>query len=369
MTIWRRILDILTFMFGSVFNIALAVALVIAAYTVTVQAFDWGQNILVDDEVDTSAAVDVLIEIDAEYSLMGIARLLRENELVGNEWVFYLNATLNGSGNHFRPGMHLLNTGMTESQIMEELQVLREIPGDSPRITIVEGLTNWQIADVAATLGYFNARDFLYEIENGEFSHAFLHSVGERPNRLEGFLFPDTYYLPNNPVPRDLIIRMLDRFEDVFDAAMWMDIEVLSERLEMDLTIEDIIIVASILEREAPQRAERPALAALIYNRLAAGMPLEMISTVVYAANTRADLLTPADFAANSPYNTFNRTGLPVGPIANPGLNAILAALQPSFVDYLYKVVNDEEARSHYFTASRDAYLAAVSRYQTNDEE
>jgi len=276
---------------------------------------------------------------------------------------------LNGTGNHFRPGVHLLNTGMSDSTIMQELLTLREIPGDSPRITIVEGLTNWQIADVAATLGYFTAAEFLYEAENGLFSHAFLQGVGDMPNRLQGFLFPDTYYLPNNPVPRDLIIRMLDRFDEVFTPEMWIEVDLLGDRLEIDLSIEDIIIIASIIEREAVVRTERPQMAGLVYNRLAADMPLEMISTVVYATNTRHDLLTATDFQINSPYNTFNRIGLPEGPISNPGLNAIFAALHPANVDFLFKVINDPDTRSHFFTASHEAFLAAQVRYQEVDDE
>lgn len=369
MSIWKKVLDIINYLFGSLFNIALAVGLVIVAFTVTVRAFEWGENLLVDDETTSGSAVDVLIEIPEEYSVLNIARLLRDNDLVNNEWIFYLNSILNGTGNHFRPGTHMLNTGMSESTIMQELLTLREIPGDSPRITIVEGLTNWQIADVAATLGYFSAADFLYEVENGLFSHGFLHNVGDRPNRLEGFLFPDTYYLPNNPTPRDLIIRMLDRFDEVFTAEMWIETELLSERLEIDLSVEDIIIIASIIEREAVVRAERTQMAGLIYNRLVADMPLEMTSTVVYATNTRHDLLTNADFQVNSPYNTFNRVGLPEGPISNPGLNAIFAALNPANVDYIYKVINNAETRSHFFTASHEAYLATQQRYQEVDDE
>ena len=370
MSIWRRILDVANFMFGGLFNIAIAVVVIVAAYTITVWAFEYGQRVLLDDEASAAAEGEyVIVEIPEEASLLEIARILRENELVNNEWIFYLNSILGGSGNHFRHGLHRLNTGMSESEIMFELTVLRDIPTDSPRIMIMEGLTNWQIADLAATLGYFSARDFLYEAENGLFDSMFLQGVGERANRLEGFLFPDTYYLPQNPTPRDLIIRMLSRFGDVFTPEMWLEIDALNERLGMNLGIEDIITVASIIEREAVVREERPVVAAIIYNRLAAGMPLEMVSTVVYATNTRQDLLTAQDFQINSPYNTFNRPGLPVGPISNPGLNAIEAALNPARVDYLFKVVNDHSTRSHFFTASREAYDAAVIRYQVQADD
>lgn len=370
MPVWKKILNITNFLFGGLFNIALAVAVIVAAYFITVWAFDFGQNLLVEGyDYEEREIVEVIVEIPEEASLLDIARILREYQLINNEWIFFLNATLNGAGNHFRPGAHLLNSGMSEGAIMLELQTLREIPADSPRITVVEGLTNWQIADLASTLGYFTAAQFLDEVENGVFNHLFLQYLPERRNRLEGFLFPDTYYLPPNPTPRDLIIRMLNRFEYIFTAEMWLAIDALNDRLDMNLTVEDIIIVASIIEREAVVRDERPIVASIIYNRLAADMPLEMTTTVVYATNTRADLLTPADFLINSPYNTFNRTGLPIGPISNPGLNAILAALNPANTNFLYKVVNDPEVRSHFFTASREAYLEALARYRGSDED
>ena len=363
MSVWKKILNVANFLFGGLFNIAIAVAVIIAAYSITMWAFDFGQTIIVDDEYYERESVEVIVHIPDDASVLEIARLLREYELINNEWIFYLNATLNGSGRHFRSGLHLLNTGMSESVIMGELQVLREIPADSPRITIVEGLTNWQIAEVAATLGYFTAAEFRYEVENGIFAHAFLQYVPERANRLEGFLFPDTYYLPPNPTPRDLVIRMLNRFNYVFTPDLWLAIDVLNDRFGVELTIDDIIIIASIIEREAVVREERPIVAAIIFNRLMTGMPLEMVSTVVYATNTRLDLLTPAEFQSTSPYNTFTRTGLPVGPISNPGLNSILAALNPINTNFLYMVINDHDTRSHFFTASHEEYLAARVRY------
>lgn len=367
----KKILNVVNYIFGGLFNLALAVALVVGAYTVTIWAFDFGQQLVVDDEEEYRPLEYVIIEIPEDASPMDIARILRENELIGNEWLFYLNAVLNGSANHFLTGLSFeLNTGMSDSNIMHILQRIPEgLQADGTRIVVMEGLTNWQTADLAATLGHFTAAEFLYELEEGLHNNVFLRYIDERPNRLEGFLFPDTYDLPQNPTPRDLIVRMLARFDEVFTGEMWMRIEELSETLDMELTIEDIITVASIVEREAVVQSERPMVAAIIYNRLAAGMPLEMITTVVYATNTRAELLTPADFQMNSPYNTFNRQGLPIGPISNPGLNAINAALYPANVDYLFKVVNDREARSHYFTADRDAYLAARERYRLSGNE
>ncbi|MDR2183052.1 MAG: endolytic transglycosylase MltG [Clostridiales bacterium] len=362
----KKILNIVNYIFGSLFNLALAVTIIVVAYTVTIMAFDFGQTVFVDEDDYYSEPEYIIVEIPEDADGLEIAQILRENGLISSEWLFLLNARFNGSINHFLTGISFeLNTGMSESTIMDTLQRIPEgLQADGTRIVIMEGLTNRQTADFAATLGHFTADEFLYELQEGQFTNAFLRDIQERPNRLEGFLFPDTYDLPQNPAPRDLIVRMLARFDEIFTGEMWMRIEELSEIMGRELTIEDIVTIASIVEREATVQSERPAVAAIIYNRLAAGMPLEMITTVVYATNTRVDMLTPADFQINSPYNTFNRQGLPIGPISNPGLNAIMAALYPANVDYLYKVRNDAEEQTHYFTADRDAYLAAQERYR-----
>ena len=370
---FKKVLNVVNFIFGSLFNLALAITLIVVAYSVTIWAFDFGLAIFEAEDDGYRVQEYITIEIPEDASGMEIARILRENELISNEWLFHLNAVLNGSVNHFLTGISFeLNTGMSESTIMHTLQRIPQgLQADGTRIVVMEGLTNWQTADLAATLGHFTAEEFLYELEEGQFTNFFLLDIGDRPNRLEGFLFPDTYDLPQNPSPRDLIIRMLARFDEIFTGEMWARIEELSETMGMELTIEDIVIIASIVEREAVLQSERPLVAAMIYNRLAQGMPLEMVTTVVYATNTRVGMLTPLDFQVNSPYNTFNRYGLPIGAIANPSLNAISAALYPANVDYLFKVINDPETRSHYFTADREAYLAAQERYRfdTDDDE
>ncbi|MCL2573019.1 MAG: endolytic transglycosylase MltG [Defluviitaleaceae bacterium] len=367
----KKVLNVVNYIFGSLFNLAVAVALVIGAYTVTIWAFDFGQGVFGEDNYEYRELEYVTVEIPEDASGMDIARILREHELIGNEWMFHLNAVLNGSANHFLRGMTFeLNTGMNDSMIMHTLQRIPEgLQADGTRISIMEGLTNWQIADLAATLGHFTAQEFLYELEEGSFTNFFLRDIEDRPNRLEGFLFPDTYYLPQNPTPRDLIVRMLAQFGEIFTGEMLARIDELSEAFGMELTIEDIVIIASIVEREAVVQSDRPMVAAMIYNRLAAGMPLEMVTTVVYATNTRMDMLTAADFQVNSPYNTFNRHGLPIGPISNPGFNAINATLYPANVDYLFKVINDYETRSYYFTASHEDYIAAQERYRSDNIE
>jgi len=354
---WQRIINISNYLFGGLFNIGLAVGLIVVAYFVTTWAFGQGLDFFGSDDGLFRESREVVVEIPEEAGSRDIARILLYYELISNEWSFYLGAMLNGSSNHFLRGTFTLNTDMSESHLMEALQSTEYLHVEEGRIVVQEGLANWQIAGLAATLGYFTSAEFLYEAENGFFSHGFLVDITERANRLQGFLFPDTYNLPPNPVPRDLIVRQLGRFEEIYIESIQPRLPVLNEELGRTITLEQLIIIASIIEAEAVVSAERPLVASVIYNRLAANMPLEMISTVVYATNTRPDQLTAAQFQVNHPHNTFNRTGLPVGAITNPGLSSIEAALNPANTDYIYMAKRADG--SHFFTSDRAAYLAA----------
>jgi len=347
----KKILNYSNYLAGGLFNILLVVVIVIVGYLVATWAFDQ----FTPQDVTQRPFYEISIEIPEEATAFEAARILRENNLINNEWTFYLSSVLNGSSSHFLYGTFALNTHMSEPDLMEALQSMSFLKPDEGRIVIIEGLTNRQIAQLSATLGYFTAAEFLYEVENGFFNHEFLTGI----NRLEGFLFLDTYNLPPNPNPRDLIVRMLDRFEDVFGMEQQMQLEQLSNRMERSITLEELIIVASIVEAEAVLHEERPTVAAVIFNRLAAGMPLEMITTVVYATDTTASRLTAQHFASTSPYNTFNRTGLPLGPISNPGFSAIDAALNPSDVDYLFMLKLEDG--SHFFSNTQAAHDAAAA--------
>ncbi|MCL2353792.1 MAG: endolytic transglycosylase MltG [Defluviitaleaceae bacterium] len=351
----KKILNYSNYLAGGLFNILLVVVIVIVGYLVATWAFDQ----FTPQDVTQRPFYEISIEIPEEATALEAARILRENNLINNEWTFYLSSVLNGSSSHFLYGTFALNTHMSEPDLMEALQSMSFLKPDEGRIVIIEGLTNRQIAQLSATLGYFTAAEFLYEAENGFFNHEFLVGVGTRTNRLEGFLFPDTYNLPPNPSPRDLIVRMLDRFEGVFGMEQQIQLEQLSSQMGRNIALEELIIVASIVEAEAVLHEERPTVAAVIFNRLAAGMPLEMITTVVYATDTTASRLTAQHFASTSPYNTFNRVGLPVGPISNPSFSAIDAALNPANVDYLFMLKLEDG--SHFFSNTQAAHDAAAA--------
>ena len=362
---WRKVVDISNYLFGGLFNIGLAVGLIVVAFFVTTWAFDQGMSVFGDDNYIQGEPVEVIFSIPDDASPMDIARLLRDYELINNEIIFYFESRFNGSASHFiQGGTFALDSSMNRSQITQILQSPYFLINEEGQVRLLEGLTNRQIAGIAADLGYFTSAEFLHEAENGFFVHSFLEGITERENRLEGFLFPDTYNLPANPSPRDLIVRQLDRFAEVFnDNNLWADLAGMEAVVGWQPSLEQLVIIASIIEVEATVMAERPIVASVIYNRLRENMNLEMITTVVYATNRRADLLTTTDFGIASPYNTFNRAGLPIGAISNPGLSAFQAALSPASTNYLFMLKLEDG--SHIFTATREEHNVAQAALAT----
>lgn len=367
----KKVIDISNYLFGGLFNIGLAIALIVLAYFVTTWAFDQGMGFLAEDYTLTTEARDVVVEIPEGAGRRDIARILYENDLINNELMFYFESFFNGSANHFHHGIFSLNTAMPNSYLMFALSSLDYLHVEEGRLLVIEGLTNWQVAELAATMGYFTAADFLDEVENGTFVHGFLDDLEMGENPLQGFLFPATYNLPPNPVPRDLVVRMLDAFGDIFNQDMWGRLAQMHFQLGWQPNLQQLITVASIVEAETTiaNIHQRPLVASVIYNRLEAGMPLEMISTVVFATNTRQDMLTPTSFQHPSPYNTFNRLGLPLGPISNPGLSSIEAALSPANTNYLFMAELLDGSGGHFFTANQEEYLEFISQRDANNQE
>jgi UPF0755 protein len=174
---------------------------------------------------------------------------------------------------------------------------------------------------------------------------------------IEGFLFPATYEFTPQTTAKHLVAEQLAAFKERFATVN------LRYARSKNLTAYDVLIIASMIEKEAVVPAERPLIAAVIYNRLHARMPLGIDATIRYGLDIRGtESLTKAALASSSPYNTRRFPGLPPTPIANPGISSIRAAAHPAHVDYLY-FVRKPDKRHHFFTADEDAFLRKVCEY------
>ncbi len=227
-------------------------------------------------------------------------------------------------------------------------------------VTIPEGYTRSQIAGVAKDAGLKG--DYEKATDQAPRGFDIAKTGAPKDASLEGFLFPATYELEKGANVDALVKDQLSAFSDNIAQ---VDLKAAEKK---NLTMYDVVTIASMIEREVLVPKERPIVAAVIYNRLAQGMPLGIDATLRYDLDNFDKPLTESDLATDSPYNTRLVTGLPPTPIANPGLDSLKAAADPSDDNYLYYVVKPGTCGEHYFTDNYDDFLAASDKYNSARE-
>jgi UPF0755 protein len=239
---------------------------------------------------------------------------------------------------------------------MEEIMnLLIEGKAETVRFTIPEGYDIRRTTAKLSEEGLINAETFAKEIESGQFDYEFLKDTPAGPDRLEGYLFPETYEIFANANEHDIIDKMLYQFNKVFTEEYYTRAE------ELGMSVRDVITLASIIEREARVPEDRPVIASVFYNRMKIDMPLQSCATVQYILGEQKSRLTTKDTQIESPYNTYLHTGLPPGPIASPGADSIKAALYPADTDYLFFLAKGDGA--HVFSRTYDQFLKDKDKY------
>ena len=233
---------------------------------------------------------------------------------------------------------------------------LREklVTGDVAKyqVTITGGSTLFDIADVLGNMELADPADFLEEAT----SPALAGRMGIPGSTLEGYLFPDTYILVKDMTVEEITGVMVRRFRRKFTPEMEGKAE------ENGFTLKQIVTIASIIEKETGVEEEKPLVSSVIRNRLSLGMPLQMDPTVIYGLKKFGGNLTRKDLRKDHPYNTYRNQGLPPGPISNPGLASLIAAVEPADTDYLYFVSRNDG--SHRFSRTLREHNKAVMFYQ-----
>jgi peptidoglycan lytic transglycosylase G len=237
---------------------------------------------------------------------------------------------------------------------LEVLAVLRSPAAALHRVTIPEGSTLDQVAALLAGAGFGGSDEFLCVARNADF----LLKLDLPASGLEGYAFPDTYAFSWSMSPEQVLTAMVQRFHDQTAALE-------TRRRELGMSTPDVVIVASIIEREAAAPNERPLVSAVFQNRLRLGMPLQSDPTAVYGRDVHG-APTAADLTVDTPYNTYLHAGLPPGPICNPGRAALDAALNPAHVPYLYFVSRKDG--THAFSSTLEEHNRAVARFQRGGE-
>ena len=296
---------------------------------------------------------DVAIKFEYDLSSDEMADLLKDYGIIDYAFVFKLFTSIKEI-NYFKSGTYDLNSNMDYGQIISELR--REKMGDVVEITIPEGYTVRQIAELMEENRVCSIAEFMNTANTYDFSHSVLKDLPFRENRLEGYLFPDTYQFYVNEKTVSVINKMLNNFEKRYTDAM----RAITEKNGQ--TIDEILVMASLIEKEAKWASERTMIAGVIYNRLNAPdrfPKLQIDATLLYVTGHK-DKLTAEDLLIDSPYNTYLYEGLPPTAICNPGLNAILAAISPEANNYYYYVA-DPETGGHVFSRTLAEHNQAVA--------
>ena len=267
-------------------------------------------------------------------SAVTIASILKENELIRSEWVFGYYVNQNEYESQLKAGRHFIPSDATLSDVVDAL-VLGESAQRS--VTLLEGWTSWEMAEYLESMGLTTQDSFMECFVVCDFETDFIQA-----DDLEGYLYPDTYFVdPASYSNQAFIQRLLSTFESKISSDDWEAIEASGR------TLEEVIIMASIVEREERNPDEMPTVAGVLWSRHDSDHWLGADATVLYALGRTSGGLTAADLDNDSPYNTRKFRGLPPGPISNPGSASIEATIYPEESEYFY-YLHDAQGGIHY---------------------
>lgn len=324
--------------------------------------------------VDSGDTAEVEFDVPSGSSLSTVARNLEEAGLIHNHTVFKYMADFMGMGQKIQSGDYLLSRSMSATEILDQL-----LSGDgkplTTKITIIPG---WTVENIAAYLveqGILREQDeFLALCKTGESytGYYFIEEMMKTSNydqrlyALEGYLSPNTYEVYTDTTADAIIKRLLSQTEAAYQLAY-------DERAqEIGMTMDEVFTLASMIEKEA-KTADFAKVSAVFHNRLKAGMTLGSDVTVKYVSGSEKMSLSGEDLAVDSPYNTYQNKGLPLGPICNPSMSAVVAALYPDeqYVaqKMLYFCSTDPDSGELHFSKTLEEHEAAVAMYRPLWEE
>ncbi len=318
------------------------VALGVAAY----QAIRWAEGPVIPTEEHPPSQVVVIPD---GSTFQHVAVLLERERLIKSSPIFVLFGKSQSADRKVHAGEYELNPGMTPAEILSKLlngQVLLH------PLTIPEGLTLTQIADLVSQQGLTDREEFLRLAKDREF----IVSLGIKAETLEGYLYPNTYKFPRGIKAREVLVAMVEQLGQEVGP------DLLARMQELKMTMHEVLTLASVIEKETGSGSERQEISAVFHNRLKKHIPLQSDPTVIYGLPEFDGNLHKKDLSSPSPYNTYRVQGLPPGPIANPGIQAIRATLYPSDSRSLYFVSRNDG--THQFSATLIEHNKAVEKYQ-----
>jgi UPF0755 protein len=353
-----------------VLKLTLQALKVAAIATVALLTLFFSQRVF-DHYLNRSATADtnpVLFTIAPDESTDSVAARLHDLKLIQSPLYFKAKLRLRGTDTKLQPGPHNLREGMSVDEVIDSITVVfASRPGTPTIVAYVqfrtqEGWRTEQIAQLLLDKGLIKNKDEFYNALNDPSLTEEFDFLAGRPNgaKLDGYLFPDTYSVPLGTPVKQIIEQMLLDFDTRVPRNM-------RDQLPQGYTFYQVLTVASIIEREAAVDSERATIASVYYNRLRQNppMPLQADPTVQYVVGTDTDwwpMLQAGDLKRESSYNTYLHSGLPPGPICNPSLKSIVAALNPAQTDYLYFVAKGDG--THAFARTYEEHQANIQKYQ-----
>ena len=362
-------------------RVLLYVCCVLAA-SVLLAVFAWR---CADDVLSlTKQDAEVTVTIADGATISQIAKELKDKGLVRSETLFKLYCWASHAERTIEPGTYSLNSRYDYHALVSNM--VEASPDRSVvEITIPEGYECEDIFRLLEENGVCSYQDLASTAATYEFDYAFLQEIPYgSENRLEGYLFPDTYQFYMGDDPENVIDRFLRNFDNKFTSDLYDALDALNDRLaqrmrenafteteiaDAKLSLYDLITVASLVEKETARTSESATIASVIYNRLCSKLYpcLEIDATIQYALAERKEILSNADKGVLSPYNTYTNAGLPAGPIANPGMNSIRAALYPAETDYYFYALDTTGV--HHFSESYYEHQNFLNELAGKEEE
>ena len=326
----------------------LLILVLLVAVAVGYGFYFYNDNLTAVDEGKTK-----MITIEGGSSSDDIGAILLDNNLIKNLTVYKIYLRQSNLGNQLKAGDFEISDNLSLPEVVD-LIIQGENINKTTNFTVPEGLNVTEVGKLLSEKFEFTQEEFLTLTELVDIYRDSYEFLEDREIvTLEGFLYPNTYNVYLDSTADDIITIMLKGFDNIYQEHI--------KGNTGDKSVYEIVKMASVVEGEAQVDEERPIIASVFYNRIEIGMMLQSCATVQYALGEKKEKLYEEDLKVESLYNTYQHTGLPIGPINSPGLTSIKAALNPAETEYIYFLAKGDG--SHYFTDDYNDFLDAKAKY------
>ena len=348
----------------TVVSVALLISLTALAY--------WDYTVYMSHPISNDRKRQIKVVIPQGSTLTQVANILRDREIINSPTYFRLYLLLNDVADQVKAGVYHFDSASTPNDVARELIAGPRTPFVT--VTIKEGYNIWQVAAALADAGLGKEEEVLALLKDPSFAEQARVPVGHGSSQvislLEGFIFPETYYVEAGQSLERVLLRMVQQYETELRNAKKRHLAQYSELLEeVGIADHDIVTLASLIERETALPHEKRLIASVFFNRLKKQMLFQTDPTLTYSEDRKGAPPTPEDRKnKENPYNTYAHKGFPPGPICNPGRDSLEAALAPAQTAFLFFVAKRDGTGGHHFTTNFEDHKRAVRKYLKKEQ-